>query len=381
MTVDFALVAGSAEAVGQLSLDRFKALNTGGGTAHVSGAVRIWVSAEAALETKPGLLLAGDVALDNRAALCARLGLSPEESAPQVLSDLPLVCRLVAQEGAEALTQLSGRFALLLWEDQTENLTVIRDHYGLQPVYKAEDAGQLLVASDLKLLAHLRATPLVPRADSVFRFMTGTSDAGTETAWEGLNRLPSATQLRWTPEQSSTEDTYWKQEMPPLGPLQDAVGGLRDHLRRAVQVRMDAGQWLGYMLSGGLDSSTLVMLAAEKPEALPLSTLSFVYRDTDAYDESAFICAFAFLVWEIQGHGSCLHLVNFLNCLHAPPLRLSMTSGVSQFSSLGLSWPRPPRPPRPGVLARPEVMSLEDDLGTTVAAEAAISLCIRSTPW
>ena len=47
---------------------------------------------------------------------------------------------------------------------------------------------------------------------------------------------------------------------------------------------------------------------------------------------------------------------------------------------LGLSSPRPPRPPRPGVLARPEVMSLEDDLGTTVA-EAAISLCIRSTPW
>lgn len=60
-----------------------------------------------------------------------------------------------------------------------------------------------------------------------------------------------------------------------------------------------------------------------------------------------------------------------------------MTSGVSQFSSLGPSWPCPPRPPGPGVLARPEVMSLEDDLGTTAAAEAvaAISLCIRSTPW
>lgn len=289
MTVDFALLAGSAEAVRQASLDRFEALQTREGACHTSGEVRVWTSADTAVETLPGLLLAGEVALDNRDTLCAVLGLSAETPEIQALSDLALACRLVAQEGCEALTQLSGRFALMLWEDQAQCLTVIRDHYGLQPVYLSEDAGQLLVASDLKLLAHLRATPLVPRADSVFRFMTGSSDEGTETAWEGLNRLPSATQLRWTPKQASTEETYWKQEMPPLGPLQDAVSGLRDHLRRAVQVRMDAG--LGYMLSGGLDSSTLVTLAAEKQEALPLSTLSFVYLETDAYDESAFIAA------------------------------------------------------------------------------------------
>ena len=302
MTVEFALLASPArDAATETRLQRFRQLPTRPGNRsditpqHRDDAlyedddIHLWVNRSDALLQLGALTLCGRIRPDNRPALLEKLTQSP--GLPEELSDLALVLQLCAAHGPEALQWLSGSFALVLWNRDTRELHVIRDHFGTLPVYLVNRPEQMVLASDLRLAAHLDGHPLRPRLDTVSAYLMGFSDGETGTAFADLERLPKAHLLQWQPGSAPMQRRYWQLELPEVMPLAAAVPALRQELTRAVQVRRGNPQETGCMLSGGLDSSTIAVLAAPPARAAApaLRTLSFVYRETDSYDESRFI--------------------------------------------------------------------------------------------
>lgn len=290
MITHFALIAGSDADLSHETVDRFSRLEQQGGACLQAQTTRLWVSRSDAIRQNDDYLLAGVLRLDNRDELLSKLPFG----LPQDTDDLDLAFAICSAFGSGALTMLSGSFALLLWVRQSAQLWVIRDHFGLQPVYLAARGNGLVVASDLKLTAHLNAQPLKPNEAELSAYFCGFMENETQTAFAGIERLPRASKLNWTADAGVQVQSYWQLELPNTISAKQAVPALRNALGLAVRKRAGDPRDTGCMLSGGLDSSSIAVLADPDvlfgtKETQPLRTLSFVYRESDSYDESPFI--------------------------------------------------------------------------------------------
>lgn len=211
------------------------------------------------------LTLAGDLRLDNRAALLSAFDLSPALS--DSFTDCQLTLLAYKKWGIECAGHLLGDFAFSLWDASKKRLFSARDHAGVKPFYYFHRPGkQLIFASDLlALLAHPNAPQKLnlPYVKAQLLSTGVLFQHPAHTFYEGIEKLPPATALivdrdglrlhrYWYPGQSG--ERLYRNES-------DYVDELRLILQEAVECRVDGMQSTGAHLSGGLDSSSLAVLA------------------------------------------------------------------------------------------------------------------------
>ncbi len=258
------------------------------------------------------LSFCGLVFLDNRPGLCAALGMAPDAAAG--LSDLALLAAAHAARGAAFTELVSGSFAVVIHDHDTGRSTGYRDHLGVYPFWYMPQDGALCAGSDLRAVLHLSGAALQPDAIRIADFIRGDEIDRDRTAFAGLARLPAAHHLSADSGGVSVA-RYWELTLPPLQPAEGAPARLRAVLDLATAARTIPGT--GAMLSGGLDSTTLVGLAAQTAHAqgsAALRTLSFVYGADKAYDESTYIDE-ANAAFGTQGHAITVTAAPDLNAL------------------------------------------------------------------
>jgi asparagine synthase (glutamine-hydrolysing) len=202
-------------------------------------------------------------------------------------SDTEVIVAGYRKWGPALLPRLRGMFAFAIWDAENRTVFLARDRLGVKPLYVAEVAGGLLFASEVRALL---ATNLVPRVASR-RALAGYLAFGSvrepETIVEGIRMVPaghyaefSAGKLRY--------ERYWA---PPMRidrsiSRDDALVELHQLLRETVSLRLVSDVPVGVFLSGGLDSSALVALAAEL-SSKPVHTFTVTF-DEAAFDEACF---------------------------------------------------------------------------------------------
>ena len=162
-----------------------------------------------------------------------------------------------AHWGQACQQRFNGMWAFVIWDRQSKHLFCSRDRFGVKPLYCAERDQQLFLASEPK---QLRALGLGAQAnrDELSRFLfSGIVGATSETFFAGIHSLlpghfltvahnqPIRTN-RWY---SCSTDSVDLQAIPSL-------------LRDSVALRLRSDVPVGSCLSGGLDSSAVVMLAS-----------------------------------------------------------------------------------------------------------------------
>uniref|UniRef100_A0A7C4LNJ7 asparagine synthase (glutamine-hydrolyzing) n=1 Tax=Schlesneria paludicola TaxID=360056 RepID=A0A7C4LNJ7_9PLAN len=168
--------------------------------------------------------------------------------------------------GPAVLPRLNGMFAFAVWDRKEQELTLVRDQFGVKPLYYHQfPDGALLFASELKALcAHPRfERSLDPVA--LQQHLAFGHACGNRTALRGAQRLGPATSLRWSARSRRCDiRTYWQPERSTdrRGNRADAVDELRQRLQQAVRRQLVSDVPLGVALSGGLDSSLLTAAAA-----------------------------------------------------------------------------------------------------------------------
>jgi asparagine synthase (glutamine-hydrolysing) len=184
--------------------------------------------------------------------------------------------------GEQALTRLNGQFAFLIWDAGKRQAFAARDRVGEKPLYFAEDAaGRLLVASEIKaLLATGLLEPRLNRAAAECMLACLYVPPG-RTIYANVAALSPGEALRWR--NGRLERWSWWQ--PPLGraggpslDMREAASQLRDLLDKAVARQLVADVPVGAFLSGGLDSTSIVALAAGRHDG-PLLTFSAGFAD------------------------------------------------------------------------------------------------------
>jgi asparagine synthase (glutamine-hydrolysing) len=201
-------------------------------------------------------------------------------------SDSEILVHLYEEVGTKALLQLRGEFAFALWDASNGVLIAGRDRFGIKPLFYARVGGTLYVASEIKAL-FAAGVPAVWDHESFFQNSQIALDSD-RTLYEGVYQVPPGHYLLATGP-SLKLVPYWDIDYPLESSTastctdREHVERLRSALDEAVRLRLRADVPVGCFLSGGLDSSTVIALAAQQlGRPLDAFTVSF---DSDSYDE------------------------------------------------------------------------------------------------
>ncbi|WP_181699836.1 N-acetylglutaminylglutamine amidotransferase [Chthonobacter albigriseus] len=208
--------------------------------------------------------------------------------------DTEVILKAWAEWGEDAPRRFLGMFAFAIHERETGRLALVRDRFGIKPLYLAETPGRLRFASTLQALVAAGEvdTALDPVAVEFFmRF-----HAVVPPPWtllKGVRKLPPATVRIIEPDGRFREHRYWD-----LSFRRDAADERRSAaeweemvlaaLKTAVARRMVADVPVGVLLSGGLDSSLIVGLLAEAGQA-GLKTFSVGFETVDDFIGDEFV--------------------------------------------------------------------------------------------
>ena len=203
-------------------------------------------------------------------------------------SDTEVLLRLLVRDGLAALDRCVGMFACAVWWPDERRLLLVRDRFGVKPMFWARLGGGLAFASELPaLLAHSGIERRVS-SDGLAAWLQLGYDGGGATMLRGVHRLAPGGWLEATPDGVRSGRWFDLVEAvtgaPALVPGTAAelvAGALTD----AVATRLVADVPLGCFLSSGVDSTavvtaavaaggrpgTLTVVAADGPDESPVA--------------------------------------------------------------------------------------------------------------
>jgi asparagine synthase (glutamine-hydrolysing) len=209
-------------------------------------------------------------------------------------SDTEVILHGYEEWGTHVVEHLNGMFAIALWDTAQRRLMLARDRFGVKPLIYTLANGRLLFASSVRaILAEGSVTPRANLHALEALFTVGFVPAPL-TMFEGIYNVPAAHRLIFENGELKLE-RYWDIEFTreTNGKLDwnETVEQFRTHLNHAVKIRRMSEVPLGALLSGGIDSTSIVallqrcILSQQSPE--PIHTVSIGF-DAAGYDESAY---------------------------------------------------------------------------------------------
>lgn len=211
-------------------------------------------------------------------------------------SDTEVLLAAYVKWGRGCLDKLNGMFAFSLYDRRRRGLLIARDRLGIKPLYYHNDKDNFTAVSEIKQLTGLPGfRPKVNRGKLYHYLNSGDFSFDDETMWEGVMEMPPGGLIeldlsRWRPGGPVAVEKWYD---PPFGEIMDidyeeACEEFGRLLEDSVRLRLRADVPLGFLLSGGLDSSTLVGLAHRSLPNSSLRTYSSRYGDS-SIDEGRFI--------------------------------------------------------------------------------------------
>ena len=210
-------------------------------------------------------------------------------------SDTEVLVEALLAWGDDALDRMEGMWAFAAYDARTGALTLCRDRFGEKPLYVHRAPDGVYFGSEPKAVFALLGRRLPPDLGQVRRFVVNGYKAlhkGTATFYEGLAQVPAGTRLV-IDAAGATAHRYWAPVFAPDDAMtyEDAVARTRDHLVRAVELRLRADVPLAFCMSGGVDSVSLISVATR---LLGHDVHGFTIVNGDArYDEEAMVDAAA----------------------------------------------------------------------------------------
>ena len=203
-------------------------------------------------------------------------------------SNAELVLRAYEIWGEDCPDRIIGEFVFFVWDARQQQLFGARDAAGTRHFYYHEGNGWFGFSSEIKsLLATERIEPRLNES-RLLDYLVVEFDRDDEvgTFYQDIDRMPAGHAMRITERDVKTW-RYWNPVNLPVtsfSSLDECAEALLVQLRIAVQCRLRSNGPVGAMLSGGLDSSSIVGLISKKFRNdlnQPLKTFSLIRKDRE----------------------------------------------------------------------------------------------------
>ncbi len=227
----------------------------------------LWTTPESPHERLPftngtgDLTITADARIDNRDELIPTLNLNgrPRETIP----DSEIILAAYEKWGEKCPEKLLGDFSFAIWDKRRQRIYCARDPIGIKPFYYYFKEGVFRWSSEPKAIFEDKALSKEPNLLLICLYLLNRFDEREETLYKDVYRLP-ASQYMVVENGKIQKDQYW--DINPnymIGHETDEA--YAEHylslFREAVRARLRSHSPVGTLLSGGLDSSSIVCTA------------------------------------------------------------------------------------------------------------------------
>ncbi len=256
----------------------------------------LYTTNESILEQLPskdkssGIVITADARIDNRDELAPILKLENSVN----VSDSFFILKAYQKWGENCPEKLFGDFTFVIWDTKNEKMFCARDHIGVKPFYYYLTDNAFFFATEIKALLTNPEVKYSLNETKLAYFLSNVYDDREITFYENILRLPAATKLMLDSDNFELQK-YWGFDINKRIILKSEPDYSELFLKifnNAVQCRLRSAYPLGALLSGGLDSSSIVCTIREillKNKGYPLKTFSLIFEETPEADERNYI--------------------------------------------------------------------------------------------
>lgn len=194
--------------------------------------------------------------------------------------DTEVLVHLYEEQGTDGIEKLRGMFAYAIWDSRNRSLLLVRDRFGKKPLYYAISDG-LYFASELKSLRRA-GVPLELDREALQLYFLLNFIPDPWSPYRAVRKLAPGSWLRYYADGRVEEGRYWalpcpSEEAHPGVDEREARDQLRDAFDDAVRTRLVSDVPLGALLSGGIDSGSVVAsMAAQLPSPVKTFSIGFL---------------------------------------------------------------------------------------------------------
>ena len=204
-------------------------------------------------------------------------------------SDTEVIIHLYEEYGVESLSRLKGMFAFAIWDEKDGTLFIARDRVGIKPLYYVDTGKALIFASEMKAILCDSDVRCEIENQSVDKFLTHFCLPGIETLWKGIYKVPPGHYLLSRNGKYQIRQ-YWDlrySTKKKWSGIDEAAEALYELTKRTVREHMISDVPVGFLLSGGLDS-TVVLCCAAMERKNKISTFTVGFDDAQFEDERVY---------------------------------------------------------------------------------------------
>lgn len=196
-------------------------------------------------------------------------------------SDAEVVLEGLALWGTRAISRFNGMFALALWDRSDRKLILARDRYGIKPLYWRKTPTCVAFASEVKSLNSIATTKPIMDYEALHEYLTFQNIFSERTLFKDIELLPPGFVMEVNASTNGgaiTKSRYWDFDFHERSST-TSDAEYQEELKRllisAVERQLVSDVEVGAYLSGGIDSGTLVAVAARQIPDLKSFTLGF----------------------------------------------------------------------------------------------------------
>jgi len=205
-------------------------------------------------------------------------------------TDTEVILEAYLEWGDDCLRHLNGMFALALYDRAERRLLLARDRAGEKPLFYRCDKGTVIFGSELKALLTDPSCPRVLDPEALDFYLAFGYVPGDRCLLAGIQKLPQGNALVFDLTSGQTRTwAYWELPQPAKEPVaeDELVAELERLLLDSVRLRLIADVPVGIMLSGGVDSSLVVAMAA-RATSRRVKTFTITFPGHGSFDEAPY---------------------------------------------------------------------------------------------
>jgi asparagine synthase (glutamine-hydrolysing) len=257
----------------------------------------LWTTSESVKEKLPfyeeksGLIITADARIDNRTELSKELDIKDTDD----ISDSYFILKSYQKWGEKCPKYLLGDFSFAIWDNFNKKIFCARDHMGIKPFYYYLDDNLFTFATEIKAILNVPNVPRELNEETLANLLIGKS-SGQLTFYQNIKSLKAANFLELDNHNIKIEE-YW--DLNPKSKIlmdseEDYIKAFLKIFEDAVKCRLRSYFPIGFELSGGLDSASIIGMAKrvlknEHSENFNINTFSFISDNNSVYNEQYYI--------------------------------------------------------------------------------------------
>jgi len=203
--------------------------------------------------------------------------------------DTEVLLHWLIENGDSAVDDVEGMFAFATWDEQQQQLELVRDRLGVKPLYYFHCEDYFAFSSEIRALFELPTISDEIDTRGIANYLVANRQSGNATIYSKIKKLAPGYKLAVTMNGKVNQSEYWKIAMAPKSSAspEKNESTLLSILERSVEKRLVSDVPVGCFLSGGVDSSAVLGLMRRVTDQ-PIFTYSVGFEGAEKYDERQF---------------------------------------------------------------------------------------------